>query len=147
MQIGRVQVVGDDEQIDVGIPAGLAAGHRAEQPGTEDVRPAGKSFAEAANEFAAQTGESDQRAGGEVAPVQRHHRRSPGDELTDETAPDDVLDDRAGVTRRHPGCRRQLSSGDGLFEPRENLQQRATHRRRDVEKGRTQTHNTQCAPR
>ena len=70
VQIWRLQVVDDYEQINVRLLVSFATGDGTEQPGTAQVGPCREPLAEAADQLTAQASERKQRTRDEVAAVQ-----------------------------------------------------------------------------
>ena len=69
VQVARREVVRNDQHIDVGVTGGVSPCHRTEEPRSSNIAPAGESSPEPTNEFAAKSGERQERSRGEVASV------------------------------------------------------------------------------
>jgi hypothetical protein len=85
-------------------------------------------------------GESEQRAYSQVVPVERHHRRTASHRLIHQAGSDEVLDHGARVARRDGCSSCELPSSDGLFQPRQHLQQRSANGRGHIENRCTEIH-------
>jgi hypothetical protein len=102
VQIGRSEVIGHDQQVDIGVAVGVPAGHRAEEPGAAQVGPRGQTLSQSPDQLASQTRQSQHRPGGEVTPVERDHRGSTSDGLAHQAGSDEVFDDSTGVAGSDP---------------------------------------------
>ena len=114
VQLGRLEIVGHDQEVDVRVAVGVAPGHRAEEPGTRKVGPPRDPLTQSPDQLASQTRQGQYRPGREVASVQHNHRRSAGDGLAHESGSDELLDDGAPVARGNTGRSSELPPGDRL---------------------------------
>ena len=80
------------------------------------VGPRREAIPQPPDQFPSQTRKSDHRSSREVVPVQQDHRRSAGDCLAHESAPDELLDDGAGIAGGDAGSSGELPPRYGLLE-------------------------------